>query len=127
MIMWKVHILRVLWGEEVRETETVAEDEAGIVEVEEENKIDTDSESGEESTEFTYRMQDNNLTITGYNEKETAVIIPSSIDGYTVTAIGDNTFKDNTKIISIEEVHIMLKGWIRNVTISFQMKSSIIY
>ena len=33
MIMWKVHILRVLWGEEVRETETVAEDEAGIVEV----------------------------------------------------------------------------------------------
>lgn len=72
-------------------------------------------------------MQDNNLTITGYNEKETAVIIPSSIDGYTVTAIGDNTFKDNTKIISIEEVHIMLKGWIRNVTISFQMKSSIIY
>jgi len=44
---------------------------------------------------------DQNGTITGYSGKETNLVIPDTIDGIKVTAIGDSAFEVRTKIVSI--------------------------
>ena len=44
---------------------------------------------------------DNNATITGYHGGASAIAIPSKIDGYTVTKIGDSAFKNNKIIHSV--------------------------
>ena len=43
----------------------------------------------------------NNATITKYNGNASAVAIPSSIDGYTVTKIGTSAFANNTSIRTV--------------------------
>ncbi len=66
----------------------------------------TPSQSSEATTEtapkagFTYTVTDGNATLTGYTGSETSIVVPTSIDGYTVTAIGDSAFRDS-KIKSI--------------------------
>ena len=45
---------------------------------------------------FVYQISDGKATITGYRGTKKAIIIPVSIDGYPVTAIGDEAFKNNT-------------------------------
>ena len=55
------------------------------------------------STAFTYEIIDNSsISITGYSGSDTAVIIPETIDGYTVTEISSNVFIDCTKITEIK-------------------------
>ena len=53
-----------------------------------------------EEAEFTYEVKSNEAIITGYNGEKSSVVIPSVIDGYTVTAIADDAFK-STKITSV--------------------------
>ena len=40
-------------------------------------------------------------TVTGYEGKDTVIVIPGSVDGIPVTAIANNAFKDKQKITSI--------------------------
>ncbi len=60
---------------------------------------------------FTYTVQDGNAIITGYLGSELNIAIPSSIDGYTVTEIGDSAFRDSRikSVILSESVHSI--GW----------------
>ncbi len=54
------------------------------------------------TTLWTYTVDsNNNATITGYKGSSSAVAIPSKIDGYTVTEIGGNAFKNNTRLRSV--------------------------
>jgi hypothetical protein len=43
--------------------------------------------------EFTYRVNNNRVTITGYKGKNKDLVIPPSIEGYPVTAIAPAAFK----------------------------------
>ena len=60
---------------------------------------------------FTYKVKDGTAIITGYTGKDTAIVIPSSIDGYTVTEIGDDAFK-TLKITSVSiPSTVTVIGW----------------
>ncbi len=55
--------------------------------------------SGEVYTIYTYDLdRSNNATITGYKGNASAIVIPRTIDGYTVTGIGDYAFSRKTGI-----------------------------
>ena len=49
-----------------------------------------------------YKLSGNNMTITKFKSSYANVEIPSSISGYTVTAIGDSAFKSNTRLRNIK-------------------------
>ncbi len=49
---------------------------------------------------FTYEVKDGTATLTAYVGGAAEVIIPAEVDGYAVTALGDNIFK-NTGVISV--------------------------
>ena len=54
------------------------------------------------ASDFTYNiLDDTSISITGYNGTDTELVIPSELDGYTVTAIGSAAFKSNTAITSV--------------------------
>ena len=44
---------------------------------------------------------DKNATITAYNGYSSSLVIPTKIDGYTVTAIGDRAFEYNTRLVMV--------------------------
>ena len=44
---------------------------------------------------------DKNATITAYNGYSSSLVIPTKIDGYTVTKIGDRVFSDNTRLVMV--------------------------
>ncbi|MCD7773605.1 MAG: leucine-rich repeat protein, partial [Ruminococcus sp.] len=46
-------------------------------------------------------LDDNTAEITAYTESATEIEIPSEIDGYTVTSIGDSAFANNTSLTSV--------------------------
>ena len=51
---------------------------------------------------YTYTIDnDNNATITSYSGNVSALSIPSTIDGYTVVAIGNGAFKGNVKLAAV--------------------------
>ena len=50
---------------------------------------------------FTYTTANNQATITGYTGTGGVVIIPASIDGVPVTAIGDNAFKGSISLTTV--------------------------
>jgi len=58
-----------------------------------------DEETKKES-EFTYKIENGTVIITGYTGSGSSVIIPSIIDGFTVSAIADEAFK-SSKITSV--------------------------
>ncbi|MCC8072753.1 MAG: leucine-rich repeat protein, partial [Clostridiales bacterium] len=61
------------------------------------NSSDTDTNS-----DFEYEvLDDGTAEITGYSGTETDITIPSTIDGYTVTSIGDYAFEFNDDLTSI--------------------------
>jgi uncharacterized repeat protein (TIGR02543 family) len=80
--------------------------------------------------EITYADENSYVTITGYTEYlNSFVTIPSKIEGYPVTAIADNAFKDsliiNTFVIPYSNLNIgrgILSGCnsIRSMTVPFQ-------
>ena len=53
--------------------------------------------------DFKYAINDSTkeITITGYTGVESVVIIPAKINGYYVTSVSTNAFKDNKDIVSI--------------------------
>ncbi len=53
------------------------------------------------STIFDYATSNNQVTITGYKANYTEVVIPSTIDGNPVVAIGNNAFNGNKSITSV--------------------------
>ena len=57
-------------------------------------------EENEPTNEFTYKLEDDKAIITGYIGKGTSIIIPSIIDGHTVSGIADEAFK-GLKITSV--------------------------
>ncbi len=51
---------------------------------------------------YTYTLDDSNkATITGYNGSATALYLPSEIDGYEVTTIGESAFENNTELKTV--------------------------
>lgn len=54
-----------------------------------------------ESGDFKYSIDNNRATLTNYSGNDIYVDIPDSIEGYTVTAIGKNAFRDNTGLKNI--------------------------
>lgn len=53
------------------------------------------------SGDFTYELVDGKAEITGYTGKEIEINVPDSIDGHTVTSIGDKAFNEQVKIEKI--------------------------
>ena len=58
--------------------------------------------AGEPYTIFEYTTDDDgNATITKYYGNVSALFVPKTIDGYTVTAIGNDAFKGRTELVSV--------------------------
>ena len=58
--------------------------------------------SGETIVVWTYTLdEENHATITGYNGSAGTILVPATIDGYTVTAIGSNAFKNKTTLRTV--------------------------
>ena len=52
-------------------------------------------------SDFKYEIDDSEVTITNYTGGSGDVIVPSMIDGFPVTCIGDNAFQGCTSLTSI--------------------------
>ena len=50
---------------------------------------------------FKYILEEDEVTIKGYEGKESDLEIPSEIDGHKVTKIGENAFDGNEEIINV--------------------------
>ena len=57
--------------------------------------------AGEPYTIFEYTLDDDNATIKKYYGNVSALSIPKKIDGYTVTTIGENVFKNRNELTSV--------------------------
>jgi hypothetical protein len=51
--------------------------------------------------EFSYITNNNSITITGYTGPSGFVVIPETINGYSVTSVGQGAFVDDTNLISV--------------------------
>ena len=59
-------------------------------------------ENGNPVVIYTYTTDDNgNATITGYNGKASGLVIPATIDGHTVVAIGNGAFRGNSRLRAV--------------------------
>ncbi len=58
------------------------------------NSDNSDTKGENPSRGFKYETNGDTATITGYIGDEENLVIPTSIDGYRITAIGDNAFQD---------------------------------
>lgn len=63
------------------------------------NLVTADEEHVYES--YIYTISSNGINIKSYHGKETAVVIPSEIDGKPVIAINNSAFAKNTSIVSV--------------------------
>lgn len=63
------------------------------------------------SSKFLYTVNDGTATVTGYTGNEETLIIPSAIDGYTVTAIADNAFEGSAFKSIVVSSGIVKIGW----------------
>jgi len=60
------------------------------------------SVSAETSGAYTYTVANGEASITGYSDyKSSDIIIPATLGGYPVTAIGDSAFKNKSNLISV--------------------------
>ncbi|WP_022777185.1 leucine-rich repeat protein [Butyrivibrio sp. AE3009] len=95
------------------ETPENPDEEYWEYEVEEEAEFEAEMTSGD----FTYTVSGTNATITAYTGSDEKVDIPAVIDDqYTVTAIGNNAFKSNATIKSVN----IPEGVVSIGTYSFQ-------
>lgn len=60
---------------------------------------------------FTYEVHNGTATLTSYIGQETNVVIPSAIDGYAVTALGDSLFQDSDVTSVTLPVSVTSIGW----------------
>lgn len=64
--------------------------------------IDENSSVGEEAGDYEYQvLDDGTAEIVAYNGSAETLTIPSKLDGYTVTSIGDSAFKECTSLTSV--------------------------
>lgn len=56
----------------------------------------SDTSSTTDQGRFTYEIKGTYATITGFTGSEESIVIPSHIDGYTVTAIGERAFASSS-------------------------------
>lgn len=88
------------------------------------SSIDEDSTEDDENVlktddGFKHTVEDDEVTIKGYEGSKTTLTIPSEIDGKKVTKIGANAFDSNTSITSVEipdSVTTMNEGAFANCT-----------
>ena len=96
-----------------------AEYEAKIAELQKKlAEAEENSSGGEENTDvpsetpFTYEIQNGEAVITGYSGAHSVLVIPDTIDGYTVTAISDSVFAGKTSLTSVSLPKNLKKlGW----------------
>jgi uncharacterized repeat protein (TIGR02543 family) len=53
------------------------------------------------SNGLSYRIEDDEVTITGFDGKHTDLSIPNTLAGYSVVKISDNVFKDNNLLVTV--------------------------
>ena len=63
------------------------------------------------TSEFTYEVKNGTATLTSYTGNATEVVVPSEIDGYAVTALGDNLFKDSSVTSVTLPASVTSIGW----------------
>ena len=72
------------------------------LEIDEENVVDVAASNNEQvSGNYKYKVSGEEATITVYTGSEEVVSVPSVIEGYKVTAIGNNAFKDVKEISKV--------------------------
>ena len=89
----ELYVSRVEYESRIAELEKKVENKPPIQGEENESKV--------EVSNFTYENKNGALTITAYNGNKKSVSIPSSINGYAVTAIGDRAFSNHSELISV--------------------------
>lgn len=60
---------------------------------------------------FLYEVHNGTATLTSYTGSQTNVVIPSTIDGYAVTALGDSLFKDSAVVSVTLPASVTSIGW----------------
>ena len=60
---------------------------------------------------YTYSIEDGRVTICAYLGGSTTVVLPATVDGYPVTAIGDNAFKNSSVTTVIVPSTVTDIGW----------------
>ena len=60
---------------------------------------------------FTYEVKNGTATLTSYTGSATDVIVPSEIDGYAVTALGEGLFKDSSVTSVTLPASVTSIGW----------------
>ena len=83
------------WAETVTPEEVISEQSVP------EGEISTPGETSAEDFEYK-ELDDGTLEITGYKGSDTKVVIPTGIDGKTVTSIGEVAFKGRSDMTGIE-------------------------
>ena len=63
--------------------------------------LSVSAETSYRSGDYIYTVTNGLAKITGYLNSSSSVIIPSELDGYSVSAIGNSAFKDKTKLMSV--------------------------
>ena len=64
-------------------------------------ELEVKKQEGNEARLFTYTVEGDRVTITGYRGSDVNVTVPATIDGRAVVAIGDKAFLGNTAVQSI--------------------------
>lgn len=67
--------------------------------------------SAAENVGFKYTVEDGKATVTGYSGNETSIVVPKTIDGYTVTAIGERAFENSDFKSVVISDGIKSVGW----------------
>lgn len=63
------------------------------------------------ASEFTYEVKNGTATLTSYTGDATDVIVPSEMDGYAVTALGEGLFKDSNVTSVTLPASVTSIGW----------------
>ncbi|MBQ9085749.1 MAG: leucine-rich repeat protein [Clostridia bacterium] len=87
-------------SEQLPSTESESEDTNG-----------SDTETPQTIPKFLYTQNGSNATITGYTGSDEILVIPSKIDGFTVTAISDSAFQSNNLKTVVVADGITKIGW----------------
>lgn len=113
------------------ETDTSPNSESNSATTESEKNEDSETKPNTPSGKFIYTVNDGKATITGFTGSDTALTIPSSIDGHLVICIADDAFDSDTlQSVTIPE-GVTKIGWfafkncssLRTVTIPKSVES----
>ena len=74
-------------------------------------KPDSPQEQPPITAVFTYEVKGGTATLTSYTGTATDVIVPAEVDGYAVTALGDNLFKDSGVTSVTLPASVVSIGW----------------